>query len=285
MKQRNQLKHIRSLTKRNKTIPAKLKPKLANLGNIKAIFFDVYGCLVSQTNNPLYRITALEKQTAIWETLKDTGLDKSLTVTPQKLIYLFESQINHNRKKAKRIGINFPEIDIREIWKTLLPNAEQNEIEHIAIGYECRINPVWPMQNAIKTIATLSQKYLLSIISNAQFYTPLILKSFMFEPFFKSEICFWSYQYKIAKPSTNIYNIAADYILRYYGIPSKQILMVGNDMLNDIWTSQKIGFKGALFAGDQTSLILHKNNTPTPLILPENIITDFSQLSKILLFS
>ena len=49
--------------------------------------------------------------------------------------------------------------------------------------------------------------------------------------------------------------------------------------------AQKIGFKGALFAGDQTSLILHKNKAPTPLIPPENIITDFSQLSKILLFS
>ena len=285
MRQSNLLNYIRSLSKRREIKPSKLRPKLTNLSNIKAILFDVYGCLVSHANNPLYRVTSLDKQIAIYEALKDTGLEKTLPINPEELIDLFESQIKITREKANRIGFKYPEIDIRETWKTIIPNANKIEIEHLALGYECRINPVWPMQNAINTVATLSSRYLLGIISNAQFYTPLILKSFMLEPFFKSEICFWSYQYKIAKPSTKLYNIAADHILRYYGIPSKEILMVGNDMLNDIWTSQKIGFKGVLFAGDQTSLILHKTTKPIPSIPPENIITDFSQLSKILVFS
>jgi len=60
----------------------------------------------------------------------------------------------------------------------LKPDDSTEKILRLAVEYECRVNPVWPMPAALETIETLRARgFRLGIVSNAQFYTPLIIEA------------------------------------------------------------------------------------------------------------
>jgi putative hydrolase of the HAD superfamily len=106
----------------------------------------------------------------------------------------------------------------------------------------------------------------LGIISNAQFYTPLLFEAFFgalpekigFDP----ELLMYSFEMGEAKPSSRLFNKAAS-VLAGRGINARNCLFVGNDMFTDIWGAQSAfsegeGFQTALFAGDGRSLRLRE---------------------------
>ncbi|MEQ8837627.1 MAG: HAD family hydrolase, partial [Lacipirellulaceae bacterium] len=66
-------------------------------------------------------------------------------------------------------------------------------------------------------------------------------------------------------------------------ITPAETLYVGNDMRNDIWPAAKVGFKTALFAGDERSLRLREdepNRDQRPE--PDAVVTELDQLPKLL---
>jgi putative hydrolase of the HAD superfamily len=125
------------------------------------------------------------------------------------------------------------------------------------------------------------QKLLLGIISNAQFYTPMLFKWFCnsdeqnlgFDP----GLLFYSFEYRVAKPSPALFEMAADK-LNARGIQPVEILYVGNDMLNDIYPAHIVGFQTALFAGDRRSLRLRTEDPRCAELSPELVLTDLGEL-------
>ena len=82
----------------------------------------------------------------------------------------------------------------------------------------------------------------------------------------------------IAKPSTHLYTIAANRLMKHHAIDASAVLYIGNDIRNDIWPAQKIGFKTALFAGDDRSLRRRKDDPDCSHIAPDLVLTDLSQI-------
>ena len=119
------------------------------------------------------------------------------------------------------------------------------------------------------------------IISNAQFYTPLLLEKFLNASLkkagFADDLLIFSYQTEYAKPSEHLFHLAKRR-LEKRGIATGETLYLGNDMLNDILPAQKIGFKTALFAGDKRSLRLRQDDGRCKDTVPDIIITDLLQL-------
>ncbi|MGD8667822.1 MAG: hypothetical protein PVI58_17580, partial [Desulfobacterales bacterium] len=62
------------------------------------------------------------------------------------------------------------------------------------------------------------------------------------------------------------------------GIARSSTLVVGNDMLNDIYPAKKMGFQTALFAGDARSLRLRKDDPRCHDLRADLILTDLEQL-------
>ncbi len=58
----------------------------------------------------------------------------------------------------------------------------------------------------------------------------------------------------------------------------QEVLFIGNDMLNDIYGAQQMGFKTVLFAGDQRSLRWRKDHQLTQGLKPDFIINDLMQI-------
>ena len=126
---------------------------------------------------------------------------------------------------------------------------------------------------------------LIGIISNAQFFTPCLfdwfLESNLEDLGFEPDITLFSFQFGRAKPSGYLFQLAANR-LKQRGLSAREVLYLGNDMLNDIYPAQKAGFKTALFAGDVRSLRLRKDHTKCKNLSADLVITRLDQLPGLL---
>ena len=138
------------------------------------------------------------------------------------------------------------------------------------------------MPNLKKTLLKCREKGLLmGIVSNAQFFTPLLFEWFLksrppglgFHP----DLTLYSYRFGYAKPSLRLFRRAAE-TASALGIDRQSILYVGNDMLNDIRPASVVGFKTALFAGDGRSLRPRESDDRCWGLTPDLIVTDLRQL-------
>ena len=124
----------------------------------------------------------------------------------------------------------------------------------------------------------------MGIVSNAQFYTPIIIEALadrnLEDLGFQSQLCAWSYEIGRAKPSPAVFQGPLD-MLRDQGIPPEEVLYVGNDRLNDVACASGAGCRTALFAGDSRSLRLREADSRAD-VDPDIIITELSQLGSIL---
>ena len=198
--------------------------------------------------------------------------------------------------RARRAGNDQPEIDIRDVWKLTLRSLENDglldpvemraeQICRLAVEFEWRVNPVWPMPHAAWCLRTLKAAGIqMGVISNAQFFTrklfPALLGATSAELGISSRLQFYSYQYGAAKPGTHLH-FAASAALATMRIHPSQTLCIGNDMLNDVVPAAKLGFRTALFAGDQRSL-RWVNCPGWSAVAPDLVLTDLDQLPRCL---
>jgi len=282
---------IRYLSTPLEPIPTDVTPKLDPLPGIRAVLFDVYGTLVISASGDigLAGERPRERNTtgAFAAALDAAGIRAPATAGPEQL----EPAIRTSHAQRSAAGIEFPEVDILAIWSEVLGgkvSASRDKLAQLAVEYECRVNPVWPMPGLARLLADLRRRPLvLGIVSNAQFYTPLMLEGFLGAPLadlgFDAECCAWSYRLLEAKPATRIYQVALAGLDRVHGIAPGEVLYVGNDLRNDIWPASLTGCRTALFAGDARSLRLREDDPRCAGVVPDRVVTDLSQITDAIL--
>ena len=205
------------------------------------------------------------------------------------LISAFQNKVRKSHAAKQQEGIPWPEVDVREIWKEIISEKFSesgpdifSHIDRWAIEYEVRTNPVWPMPNATDCIDRLGSANLtLGIISNAQFYTPLLFPALMHRQLedleISAEMQYYSYRDGRSKPDIWMFDQAAK-LLAQKGITPRQTLYVGNDMLNDILPAAQVGFRTALCAADKRSLRLRKDDPRVSQTVPDIVVTNLEEV-------
>jgi putative hydrolase of the HAD superfamily len=121
----------------------------------------------------------------------------------------------------------------------------------------------------------------MGLISNAQFYTPLLFKWFLGvfpeNLGFDADLTVYSYRYGEAKPSKTLFDACSN-TLNERGLSPSSVVYVGNDVLNDILPASTLGWQTTLFAGDRRSLRLRQDRAECRTIRPDLVITDLRQL-------
>jgi len=274
------------------------KTKIEKKGEIKSVIFDIYGTLVISASGDIDKVDV--KTQSLQQAMKQAGF-KTETLKEEDydtLLYLFKETIKESHKASKGFGIPFPEIEITSIWKAVFKKydndkiiSETADITTMAFIFELLSNKVFPMPNMIETLKELKKRKIpLGIVSNAQFYTPIMMNYFIdgnyteneFISGFEKNLHVYSYKEKRAKPDYSIFEKLLPVLKERYSISPNEVVFVGNDMLNDIYTASKVGFKTALFAGDKRSLRLRQDKTEVSGITPDYIITDLKQLLDII---
>ena len=192
--------------------------------------------------------------------------------------------IGQEHARMKATGTEFPEVEIREIWKRLLDESRfslpDDRLERVIMRHECTVNPVWPMPGADELLAECQNRGLsMGIISNAQFYTQPLVECLLGDSLeglgFDEDLCLWSFEEREAKPSPVLFaRLGA--LLEREEISAGEVLYVGNDMRNDIAPAAAQGFRTALFAGDARSLRWREEDGLT--VQPDLVLTELEQL-------
>ena len=277
--------YIRANSTPLEPIATELSPRLPELEGIRAVAFDIYGTLVISGSGDIGVSDADQKAGTLRTLLVELGAEQ----IPGNPATLFHDLIVRSHENSRAKGIDYPEVDIVEIWTSLLqscdaPIPSEETLQQAATAYEVATNPVWPMPGGKETVSNLQKSgFKLGIVSNAQFYTPSLFEAFweksLHELGFDPLLCFYSYRYSCAKPGLRLYEMLVD-ALADQSMSPDQTLYVGNDMLKDVHPAAELGFRTALFAGDQRSLRLrHDHQGLRP---PDVILTSLSQILNVI---
>jgi len=246
---------------------------------IEGILFDVYGTLfISRSGDIGMAKKTSPKMEKLENLLQQYGIKKN----PQSVLNRFYAAIENQHELLKKKGVDFPEVEIDQIWMRVLETNDIERVRAFAVTFELIANPVYPMPN-LETMLSVCRdsNIVMGIISNAQFYTPYLFNWFLGSPpedlGFHPDLILYSYKFGYAKPSTFMFQVAAER-LKHMDMPLRSALYIGNDMLNDIYPAKQAGFKTALFAGDERSLRLRKNDPKCKDLFADLVITDLVQL-------
>lgn len=285
---------LRSLTGPRQPLPTHTPARLESMPGIHAVLFDIYGTLLISGSGDIGVAEASNSADALDDALAETGLDGDYPAG-QRGIQAYQQAIRVQHARLREEGIETPEIDIRDIWKTTLDALacqarakaceDPQRIEALAMEYEARVNPTWPMPGLGETLAALRGRFPLGIVSNAQCFTPLLFDAYLgksldelgFDPALRA----YSYTHRSAKPGPEMFQTVIAELQRRHLAPG-EALYVGNDMLNDVYTAHQAGLKTVLFAGDRRSLRLRADDPRCRKLTPSAVITDLSQLPELL---
>lgn len=277
-----------------------LRPNSTDKINIKAVIFDIYGTLLISSSGDIDQASMSVDN--MQKALKAGGynIEKNPSDTAAFLLKKLPEKIKANQQEIKQKGHPFPDINIFKVWREMLEEAQKggqisftgNESLTDAIFvFELLSNKVFPMPGMKEVVTELSQKEIpLGIVSNAQFYTPILMNYFLSGNFswvqdidlFEPELSIFSYKELRGKPDVSLFHKFVPLLKTKYNIEPSETIFVGNDMLNDVYTANKAGLKTVLFAGDERSLRLRENDERVKGIFPDFIITDLKQLLDII---
>ncbi len=303
---------VRSRAADLRPIATEIKSKLLPLDNVRGILFDIYGTLLISDAGEISSApetmevlqdgrgqtsqgSAQQHRTPDFRALQSLpGLLRAALPTdfvPGKAI---QQSIREQHKRLQSAELAHPEVDIVELWhQVLLQQLDQSMhsslspfiLARFALEYELLHNRVQLMPGALELLHWLAARnFYVGIISNAQFYTPIILSALLnihdlSDINIQPDLCFWSYREGSAKPQAEFFDTALSALARHDLEPG-ELLYLGNDMRNDVWAATQAGFHSALFAGDRRSL---RMRTEMPeAIEPDIVITDLGQLKGVL---
>ncbi len=272
-------------------LPTGMEPRLDKLAGVKAVLFDVYGTLFVSGSGDVGTAAATDTAEALTQALSAAGFEGDLEQAGRLGKDMLRAEILEWHRAGHETGIDFPEVEIVEIWKKTMAalfgtNADPDQIRRLAVEYESRVNPVFPMPGSLETIERLKERGLvLGIVSNAQFYTPLLFSAFFSKTVeqcgFDPDCCIWSFKELKAKPSADLFPKAGRFLREKHNLGLDETVYVGNDMLNDIYCATQAGCKTVLFAGDRRSLRLRENDKRCLAIQPDAVVTSLTQLLEI----
>ena len=275
-------------------IPAGLPARLDPLPNVRAILFDVYGTLFVSASGDVGVAAATDRSDALTEALSAAGLGPPPSTAGDEGVRLLRREILARHDAARKNGIDFPEVEIIEIWRRVLsnlfpkrPTPETEVLRRLATEYECRVNPVCPMPELSETLNALRKNGRpLGIVSNAQFITPLLFPALLGRDLdelgFDPRLCAWSFREGRAKPSPALFEKVLDALGDRHRLAPSETVYVGNDLLNDVSCAAGAGCRTVLFAGDRRSLRLREDDPRCDGVRPDAIVTKLSQLPEIL---
>jgi putative hydrolase of the HAD superfamily len=264
-------------------IPTGLTPSGDLKNKAKCLLFDVYGTLFISASGDIGTTQYQASQPRLMDILFDKY---HIHKNPELMINGLLSSIEAEHVRLKEMGVDFPEVNIAEVWNHLLVGMPAETVRQFAEEFEHIVNPVCPMPHLKTILSKCRLKGIpMGIISNAQFYTPKLFEQFLGSDLkglgFDPDLIFFSYCFGYAKPSTLLFEQARKKLTEK-AISVDRTIFVGNDMLNDVYPAAESGFKTALFAGDKRSLRLREDNPKCQGLKPDLVITDLMQLIQVL---
>lgn len=279
----------------------------AAVEGITVVLFDIYGTIMLSAEGGrggayLHGGTSVQIKRAFAEACSAAFLQLFALELSADDCHDFHSRylsaIRAAHAALRERGVTAPEVEIRDIWRGILMERHQElsiapetltaqRVAFFAVMVEVLTNPVQLAPHIARTLSVLRARGCrFGIISNAQFYTPLILERLLgrslAELGFEPALCYWSFQHLIAKPAASCFRYAAEAVRTHCNASPDQILYVGNDLRNDIVPAARAGFSTCLYCGDTHSLRLHPQHPDINSHRADTWVIDYDTLPTLL---
>jgi len=275
-------------------------PNLKTDSPVKAIIFSVYGTLLISSSSKIQQDSISKdnlKKAMIAGGFEMNGINKpTYSLILEQLIL----KIKLNDKEFNLNGHPLSNVNVINVWQEIFSEAEnagllkltgKESLADTIMIFEILRNKVYPMAGIKEVLIKLKENGIpLGIVSNSQFYTPIILNYFLTGKFstkqeidlFDPELCVFSYNELKAKPDVNLFDKIVKTLANKYGLLPDDSIFMGNDMLKDILPAKRNGLRTALFSGDESSLQIRENEPKVKGMFPDFFINDFKQLLEII---
>ena len=209
--------------------------------DFRAVIFDIYGTLLIAPAGGVKPNPAADL--LLRDVLRQFGHEP-----PESPSTALHDAVRRHHEDS---GEEFPEIDLRVLWRGLLGLEPDADVTALVIALEGAWHPSRPMPGAAAFVRRLARSGVsLGLLSNAQCNTLRSLGEI--KDLFAPELTLLSYRHGIAKPSPALFWMMVER-LAGRGISPAETLFIGNDPLHDIAPAAACGFKTALFTGHPDS--------------------------------
>ncbi|MFW6312448.1 MAG: HAD family hydrolase [Spirochaetota bacterium] len=280
-------------------IPPDIPEFLRSLRNVplprppRAILFDIYGTLVISASGEIGSAADVTREGAFLDAYRIASGSALPDEAGRIMAFAYSEAIERVHAQGRVAGLPHPEVNILSVWRIVLNelgathlDAAPVDVEQLAIAFETQVNPVWPMPGSRELLRRLAHEELpLGIVSNAQFYTPMLFPSLfgasLTELGFERELSAFSWEHERAKPDAALFAgpLAS---LQARGIDSRDVVYVGNDMRNDVWCARQVGCMTILFPGDQRSLRMRQDDPELAGFTPDSMVSSLAELPGVL---
>lgn len=281
-------------------IPTEFCPNLKVETPVKAVIFDIYGTLLISSSGDID--PASMTTDSMQKALKAGGfkMDGLNNLVYSFLLEQLPLRIKLNQEEIKLKGNPYPDVNIFKVWLEMFTEAEKEDLIKLAghesiadviIVFEILSNKVYPMPGMKEVLLGLKDKGIpLGIVSNAQFYAPIIMNYFLTGKFytkqnieiFDPELTVFSYKELRAKPDVRLFDKIKLTLQNKFNLQPSDAIFVGNDMLKDVYTAKNSGLKTALFSGDKRSLRIREDDLRVKGLFPDFFINDLKQILQII---
>lgn len=215
-----------------------IPPKPANWTQYKAVIFDMYGTLMT---SPAQQIDEINPH---MDGLMQAILEHHGYEPPESPTEELHALLNKKHEESEK---DFPEFDIRDIWREILGVDPGTDLTNLVNSIEAECRPVQFLPGAAGFIRRLAHSGVtLGVLSNGQCNTLRSLGGI--QDFFSPDLLVISYEHGYGKPAPQLFQLVKDR-LATMNIKADECLFIGNDPIKDIVPAAEAGFKTGLFTG------------------------------------
>ncbi len=219
-----------------------IPPKAASWTQYKAVVFDIYGTLMTSPTQEI------DEPNPHMDGLMQAILEHHGFDPPESPTEELAEVIGRLHKES---DFDYPEVDIREVWREILGVDKGTDLTDLVRSLEAECRPVQPMAGAAGFIRRLAHSGItLGVLSNGQCNTLHSMGAIT--EFFSPDLLIVSYEFGIGKPSEALFTLLKDR-LATMDIKPEECLYIGNDPVKDIVPAAEAGFKTGLFTGHPDS--------------------------------
>jgi FMN phosphatase YigB (HAD superfamily) len=287
--------------------PAKARPSLQRLPEVRAVLWNVYGTLLCI---PLGELAFEHPQefimsNALEKTIQEFRMWGSMSRKPgQPSEYMSEvySRILEEHRVVPGSTERYPEASSERVWEAIIKRLVQkdytwdtsrygslNELARkVAYFFHASLQGVSCQPGAAAVMRHLASAGVAQgLLSDGQCFTTVQLSRALraegadLSSLLDSRLCALSYQAGARKPSERIFRKARE-ALADRGLSPEEVLHVGSSISRDLAPAKRLGMRTALYAGDKTSLQATAEQLKEPSGRPDVLLTQLDQLTEVL---
>jgi FMN phosphatase YigB (HAD superfamily) len=289
--------------------PAKARPHLKPLPDVRAVVWTVYGTLLAVPGGELFfeHPQKFMMELALDKTLQEFRMWGSMTRKPgqpaEYLKQLFERALSDQRLLPSP-GEKHPEVLAEKVWEDIVKKLMYKEYQwdvgfygslneftrKLAYFFHASLQGTGACPGAVAALRHVAAAGLLQgWLDNGQCFTAVQLERGLaaedpaarLDDFFAPDLRVLSHEFRARKPSENLFRQLLGR-LGEHGIEADQVLHVGTNIERDIAPARRLGLRTALFAGNQEALRATAEQLKDSASRPSVLLTDLAQIADVI---